>query len=73
MRKLTRPKVTLNCVADNYSVSKERIVEFTFPDGSGGLIQFYPSETGENKITIYNHDESVKVIEGIKLHKVLNL
>jgi hypothetical protein len=63
-RNLVRPKVTLNCVADHYSMSKERIIEFTFPDGSGGLIQFYGSETGENRIVIYNHDVSVKVIEG---------
>ena len=38
---MKQPRVITRCVADRYAnKSNERIVEFAFPNGKGGLIAF---------------------------------
>ncbi len=37
---MKRPRLKSPCVADRAHVNGERIAEFTFPNGSGGLISF---------------------------------
>ena len=60
---MKKPRVITKCVANNYSMPNERIIEFTFPDGEGGLIQF-ATINGENRVTVYQHDQRVKVVKG---------
>ena len=59
---MRRAKVIVDCVADNYSHSNERIIEFVFPNGSDGLISFITLENGENRVNIYNCDQDIKVV-----------
>lgn len=60
MRK--RPAVIVNCVADRYADrGRERIVEFSFPNGKGGLIAFRQSDGGVCTINVYRMDEGVEV------------
>lgn len=53
---MRKPSINLNGPANQYAAPDERIVEFTFPDGSGGLISFC-----NNHIEIYRTDPSVTV------------
>ena len=63
--KRPRPRVITNCVADRFHVIDERIIEFSFPDGSGGLISFqskqYPNDS--NQVYIYRLDEDIEIIK----------
>jgi len=56
-----RPSVTTRCVADRYHGPTERIVEFGFPDGKGGLIAFSTDLNGENVIDVYRADQPLRV------------
>jgi hypothetical protein len=63
MAKHIRPYINTNCGADHYADKNiEKIFEFSFPDGSGGLIQLV-TINGENRVVIYNYDSSVVVID----------
>lgn len=60
------PRVITNAVADTYSGTNERRIEFAFPNGDGGLIRFgtITHEDGriENRIEIYNVDAGVRIL-----------
>lgn len=56
-----RPSLTSPCVADRYHAPGERIAEFTFPDGSGGLISFRMTSAGP-VVDVYRCDPSIRVL-----------
>ena len=58
MAKSQKPRVIINCVANQYASPGERIIEFSFPDGTGGLISFY---SGNKTVSVYRVDDSVDV------------
>lgn len=59
---MARPKVTLRCPAEAFHSAGERIVEFSFPDGTGGLISFR-EYGGKKLVTLYRLDPSIKVVK----------
>lgn len=57
-------KVSVNTkpIASHYASPNERIIEFTAPNGKGGLISlFYNEETGVVRVGVYRLDEGVHV------------
>ena len=58
-----RVKITLDCVANRYASTDERIVEFDSPNG-GGLISFFLRADGSLSVVVYRHDATVVVAEG---------
>lgn len=54
---MPRPRLTVNCVADNYvDKTRERIAEFSFPDTdgpAGGLIAFRSREGKPPLVQVY--------------------
>ena len=67
----SKPRVTTNCVADNYADPGEKIIEYSFADGSsaipGGLIAFrwLPHENGgqgELLVNLYRHSPRVRIV-----------
>lgn len=60
------PRVTVNCPADSYSMPSERVIEFTFPSGKGGLIRLHEATTDderqESRIEIYRIDPGVRLL-----------
>lgn len=57
---MKKPSVNVNPVANKYSAPDERIVEFTFDNGVGGLISFR-TVNGTPTVEIYRCDMSVIV------------
>lgn len=62
--RMKRPRVIINPVADKHHAANERIVEFCFPDGTGGLISFGVSKNGKKRVEIYRCDEDIEVLAG---------
>jgi hypothetical protein len=65
-----RPTVTLRCPADSHHGPGERIVEFSFPDGTGGLLSLRSHPMG-NVVELYRLDRSLVVptagrVEGLR-------
>jgi hypothetical protein len=60
---MAKPKVDTNPVADRYSGSNERIVEYSTRSGLGGLISFRETEDGL-LIDLYQHDAAVTIRVG---------
>lgn len=59
---MKRPSLKSPCLAHHYYASPgERIAEFTFPDGTGGLISLRTHE-GQPLIEIYRVNGRVRVI-----------
>lgn len=58
---MKRCSVTVNCVADRYHAPNERIVEFTFPSGKGGLISFRLNANGAEVVEVYRLDDEIQV------------
>lgn len=56
-----RPSVTLRCPADRSAFPGQRIIEFSFPDGSGGLMSFATDGQGRPTIAVYRHDDPIVV------------
>jgi hypothetical protein len=56
---MPKPRVLLKCVANHYAARDERIIEFSFSDGSGGLIAFHEEET--NLVNVYRVDKNINV------------
>lgn len=56
-----RPTIKSPCVADHYASTGERIVEFAFPGGAGGLIALRDYEEGA-AVEVYRTDGEVRVI-----------
>jgi hypothetical protein len=63
MSKNRKARIITSCVADRYTGVAEKIIEFVFPDGSGGLISFYAGEDS-NRIDIYRLDKKIDVVVG---------
>lgn len=62
-RRPSRPRVTVNCVADQYASDGERIIEFSDGEvGLGGLISLGMTPEGKLRVFIYRIDEDVEVI-----------
>jgi len=61
--KVSKPKVNANPVADKYSSGSEKIIEISFPDGTGCLICFFAGEN-ENRVDVYNIDNGINVVVG---------
>ena len=57
---MKKPRVTVNCVANRYAGAGERIVEFSFADGTGGLVSFVQTILS-NTVVVYNVDPGVEV------------
>jgi len=53
-----KPKVDTRCIANGYSMVDERIVEFTYSDGSGGLISFRDEK---HNLYIYAYDQGIDI------------
>lgn len=64
MSKQRKPKVIVNCVANHYTGPNERIIEFTFPSGEGGLISLRTTHEGASVVDVYNYDRYVQVLVG---------
>lgn len=63
---MSKPKVTINCVANHYASPDERIIEFLGKgsDGKrlGGLIRFFVSPySGRLYVDVYRQDRDVVV------------
>lgn len=60
---MKKPRVLTRCVANAHAGPGERIVEFSFPDGTGGLISFH-TETAQlpNRVEVYRTDPSIEVV-----------
>lgn len=56
-----RARIITKCMADRYASPHERIVEFTFPGGPGGLLTFMTNDAGEH-IVIVNADADIVVV-----------
>ena len=57
---MSKPKVTLKCVADLHTGLNERIIEFSHGhDGTGGLISFHVMEDGKLYVEVYRCDNVV--------------
>jgi len=56
-----RVKVNTRPVAANYADADETIIEFTSPDGLGGLISFRPVAGGLMLVHLYRLDPQVIV------------
>lgn len=55
-------KINTKPVASHYASDTEKIIEFTAPNGQGGLISFaYDAETGTVRIAAYRLDPKVQV------------
>ena len=64
-----KPSVRVNCVANHYTNSSERIIEYSFGsddmgNGIGGLIAFSYDEKGNPRVELYRHDSIVKIAVG---------
>jgi hypothetical protein len=56
-----RPSVKTKCVAGQYAAANERIVEFSGPTGTGGLISFTAGPEGKLLVQLYRLDPLVQV------------
>lgn len=64
---MTKPRVTTNPVANQYTGPAERIVEFSDPDTdgpAGGLIALRRNPRGRLTVSVYRCDPTVDVIVG---------
>jgi hypothetical protein len=55
-----KPSVKTKCPAASYAGPLERIVEFSFSDGTGGLIRLAEGDNG-NFVTLYRLDGSINI------------
>jgi len=62
MKKTAKPTVRVKCPANVHSASFERIIEFSAPNGKGGLISIRHLPSGEVVVEPYRLDDGVKVI-----------
>lgn len=58
---MKKPKITVNCVANQYAADNEQIVEFSFSNGIGGLISLRSTEGGKIIVELYNHDSGIEI------------
>ena len=55
-----KPSVTLKCPANFHSMPEERIIEFSFLNGLGGLISFREIK-GKSVIELYRIDKDIQI------------
>ena len=68
---MSRPKVTLNCVASKYALKDERIIEvFDGQTQKGCLISIVLRPNGDLDIIPYRADKGVHVMVGNRRYKV---
>jgi len=53
-------KINVNPVANRYAGSTEHIIEYTGPNGAGGLVSFIATDTGVI-VNLYRHDPQVDI------------
>jgi hypothetical protein len=53
-----KPRVITRCIASQYAMKNERIVEFSFKE-NGGLISFHPGPDGTLFVDVYRTDPGV--------------
>lgn len=58
---MSKPRVLMKCPANVHTGKNERIIEFAFADGTGGLISFRTSDDGSNVVNVYCTDPSITV------------
>lgn len=63
---MKKPRVSTRCVANYYARPGQRIIEFSFPDGRGGLISFETDPAGGSfgpvaRVHVYRIDTGVAV------------
>lgn len=56
-----KPRVTVHPYADHYAPAGERIIEYSFPDGKGGLISFRMCE-GVPTVDLYCKAPAIRVL-----------
>jgi hypothetical protein len=56
-----KPRVNTNPGANQYAAPGERIIEYTMPDGTGGLISFWTSDTGKTHVHLYRADPGIVI------------
>lgn len=65
---MKKPTVNTKCVADNYSMPSEKIIEISFPDGTGCLISLWVAEDRGgnlvNRVDVYRIDKGIDVVVG---------
>ena len=61
---MSKPRVMTNPVANRYSAPHERIVEFSAPNGNGGLISLMNHDDGTLSVHVYNYGPRVAVHVG---------
>ena len=58
-----KPRVVTACVANRYTGPEKRIIEFSFNDGTGGLISFkQPRGKRPGRVEVYRTDGQVTVV-----------
>lgn len=60
-RSKKKPKIIVKCVANQHAASDETIIEFTFPNGAGGLISFR-EQMDRAVVEVYRQDPTVFVL-----------
>lgn len=61
---MRKPRVLTRCVANNYAAPGQRIVEYSFPNGKGGLISFDLDNEGNARVDLYQQDPEVTIRVG---------
>ncbi|MEW6359305.1 MAG: hypothetical protein AB1696_23420 [Planctomycetota bacterium] len=61
---MATPRVLTRCVANHYAGKEERIVEYSFGDGIGGLISFRQCPDGTCRVDLYRHNKDILVVVG---------
>jgi hypothetical protein len=59
--KRARPSVNVTPIADRHAPPGCRIIEFSFPDGTGGLIALASAYDGQPYLSIYRYDPALQI------------
>jgi len=65
MTRNKKPRIITRCIADKYALPDEKIIEFSFPNGSGGLISFKMAD--HPIISLYRCDKDIEVRDNGKM------
>lgn len=55
-------KINTNPGANRYAGPDEKIIEFSGPNGAGGLIGFRADENGDIRVSLYRLDPNVTIV-----------
>ena len=59
-----KPCVTTKCPAAHFAAERETIIEFSFSDGTGGLVSFREGTNGSKIVDVYRVDKGIAVLGG---------